>query len=131
MADYVPLFKPGVSVTRRTSAAVTGGQLLGVSGNGTVAPTGANQASWVGVAGHDAASGEDVTVYSGGVQRLIAEGAITAGDILVANATAGQVSTLAAVTTPTAADVTNTRAIVGIALTSAADGALVEVQMER
>lgn len=39
MADYLPLFKPGQDITSTTSAAVTGGQLLVVSGSGTVAPT--------------------------------------------------------------------------------------------
>lgn len=132
MAEYVPLFKPGQAITRQASAAITGGQLVGVSGSGTVAPTTANQAAWVGVAAVDAANGDQVTVYAGGVQRIVAAGAVTAGDVLVPSATAGRVSTLAAVSaTPTAADVTNTRAIVGTALTSAADGALVDVQMER
>jgi hypothetical protein len=131
MTEYVPLYKPGQAVTHQASAAITGGQLVGVSGSGTVAPTGTNQASWVGVAAFDAAVGDQVTVHSGGVQRILAAGAVTAGDLLVASATAGRVSTLAAVTTPTAADVSNTRAIVGIALTSAADGELVEVQMDR
>lgn len=131
MAEYLPLYKAGNSIPSTASAAITGGQLVGISGSGTVAPTGANQASWVGVAAFDAASGERVTVHAGGVQRILAAGAVTAGDLLVASGTAGRVSTLAAVTTPTAADVTNTRAIVGTALTTAADGALVEVQMER
>lgn len=130
MAEYLPLYKPGREITRDASAAITGGQLVGVSGSGTVAPATANQASWVGVAGFDAANGDKVTVYTGGVQRIVASGAVTAGDALVAAAT-GQVSTLAAVSTPTAADVTNTRAVVGFALTSAANGALVEVQMAR
>lgn len=131
MAEYLPLHTPGKAFTRQASATITGGQLVGVSGSGTVAPTSANQASWVGVAGHDAANGDQVTVFTEGVQRIVASGAVTAGDLLVAAATAGSVSTLAAVTTPTAADVTNTRAIVGIALTTAADGALVEVSLQR
>lgn len=130
MPDYVPRFKPGSSVPSTASAAITGGQLVGVSGSGTVAPTAAAQPSWLGVAAFDAASGARVTVHCGGVQRIVASGAVAAGDVLVA-AAAGQVSTVAAVTTPTAADVTNTRAIVGTALTSAASGALVDVQMER
>lgn len=130
MASYVPLFNPGQAITSQASAAITGGQLLAVSGSGTVAPAGANALNWVGVATQDAANGEKVGVVAGGVQRLTASGAVTAGDVVVA-AAAGQVSTLAAVTTPTAADVTNTRAIVGIALTTAANGALVEIKMER
>lgn len=130
MPSYVPLFNPGQAITSQASAAITGGQLLAVSGSGTVAPAGANAVNWVGVATQDASNGDKVGVVSGGVQRLTASGAVTAGDVVVA-AAAGQVSTLAAVTTPTAADVTNTRAIVGIALTTAANGALVEIKMER
>lgn len=130
MADYVPLFSPGQDTTSQASATITGGQLVAVSGSGTVAPAGANAANWVGVAKRDAANGDRVGVTSGGVQRLTASGTVTAGDLVVA-AASGQVSTLAAVTTPTAADVTNTRAIVGIALTTAANGALVEIKMER
>lgn len=130
MADYLPLFQPGQAFTRAASATITGGQLLAVSGSGTVAPAGANATNWVGVAAFDAASGDNVTVHAGGVQRIEAAGGITAGDLVVAGA-AGTVATLAAVTTPTAADVTNTRAIVGVALTTATDGNLVEVQIQR
>jgi hypothetical protein len=129
MGDYVPLYDE-LAFSSQASATITGGQLLAVSGSGTVAPAGANALNWTGVAAFDAASGDQVTVHAGGVQRIVASGAVTAGDQLVA-AASGKVSTLAAVTTPTAADVTNTRARVGIALTTAADGALVEVQMDR
>lgn len=129
MADYVPLFKPGQAVTSTTSAAVTGGQLLIVTGSGTVGPATAKSPKWVGVAAQDAASGATVGYYSGGVQRITASGTVTAGDIVVAGAS-GTVASLAAVTTPTADDVTDSRAIVGIALTTATD-ALVEVRMER
>lgn len=130
MAEYLPLYMPGCAVTSQASAAITGGQLLGVSGSGTVAPTAASQASWVGVAAFDATTGDKVTFYTSGVQRLTASGAITAGDLVVAAAN-GQVSTAAAVTTPTAADVSTSRAIVGLALSSAANGALVDVQTDR
>lgn len=130
MADYLPLFEPGQAFTRATSAAVTAGKVLAVSGSGTVAHAGANAVNWVGVAAFDAASGDNVTVLAGGVQRLVASGTVTAGDLVV-TAAAGTVATLAAVTTPTAADVTNTRAIVGVALTTATTGNLVEVQIQR
>lgn len=129
MADYVPLFKPGAAVTSTTSAIVTGGTLLIVTGSGTVGPGTAKSPAWVGVAAQDAASGATVGYFSGGVQRILASGLVTAGDIVVAGA-AGTVATLAAVTTPTAADVTDTRAIVGLALTTGTD-VLVEIRMER
>lgn len=126
MADFLPKFKPGQSWTATTSAAVTGGKLLEVSGDGTVAHASANSISVVGVAAFDCAnSGDKVTVYTGGIATLVSSGAITAGAKVVAGA-AGVVTALAAVTTPTAADVTNTRAIVGTALTTAS-GNLVTV----
>jgi hypothetical protein len=130
MAEYLPKYLPGASQTRVASATITGGQLLAVTGSGTVGPAGANSTAWCGVAANDAASGANVTVFAGGVQKLVTSGTVTAGDIVVA-AAAGAVSTLAAVTTPTAADVTNSRAIVGIAMTTATTGLIVEIQMER
>lgn len=129
MGDYLPRFE-GDEFTSQASGTITGGQVLAVSGSGTVAAAGANAGNWVGVAGFDASSGDKVTVLRGGIQKLTASGTVTAGDIVVC-AASGKVSTLAAVTTPTAADVTNTRAIVGIALTTATDGNIVDVEMER
>lgn len=121
MADYVPLFKPGQAITRQASAAITGGRMVVVSGNGTVAESAGASAAWVGVAGFDCASGDQVTVYAGGVQRPIASGAITAGDIVV-TAAAGRVVTNAA---PGAGQQ------VGVALSTAADGAAVDVMFLR
>lgn len=121
MSDYSPLYKPGQDITRQASAAVTGGQLLQVSGSGTVAPTTGATAAFLGVARFDAASGADVGVSKGGVQRLVAVGAIAAGDIVVA-AAGGGVATNAA---PGAGQQ------VGVALTSAADGVRAEIDMTR
>lgn len=132
MPEYIPVFKPGEDITLNASAAIIGGQLLVSSGSGSVAPAAAASApGWVGVATTDAASGAKVGVTSGGVQELTCTTAVAAGDLVVSSGTAGQVATLAAVTTPTAADVTGTRAIVGLALTSAAAGAKARIKMER
>lgn len=128
MADNTPVYFPGQAQTAVASATIVGGQLLAVSGVGTVAPAGANAGNVVGVAASDAASGETVTYQTVGRHFLTASGTVTAGDIVVA-AAAGAVSTLAAVTTPTAADVTNTRAIVGVAITTATTGNPVEIQI--
>lgn len=122
MADYLPLFIPGQAHTRTTSAAVVGGNLLIITGTGTVAVSAAATHLWTGVAAFDAASGARVTVHSGGIQRLVAVGAITAGDNVEA-AAGGGVATHA----NGAGDVN----IVGLALTSAINGALVEVQLAR
>jgi hypothetical protein len=100
MADYVPRFKPGQAITSQASAAITGGRLVAVSGSGTVATAGADSALVVGVAAFDvAASGDKVTLYNGGVQKLVASGAITAGAGVVSD-TGGKVKSA---TTATAA----------------------------
>lgn len=121
MADYIPIFIPGEAITLTASAAITGGQLLSVSGNGTVAPAAAGAASWIGVAAFDAASGTRVTVYPRGVvHESTADSAITAADQLQTGAT-GKVKTLAAAAAATTADITAARAVIGVALTTAAD----------
>ena len=94
MADHLPLYTPGSAVTYKTSAAVTGGRLLEVSGSGTAAHAGAASIKVVGVAGFDAESGGDVTVYAGGIQRIPGSAAITAGAEIAS--AAGAPSTCAA-----------------------------------
>lgn len=131
MADYIPPFEDAdANFTMTAGAGITGGRLVFVSGAKTVTETTGVTAAWLGVATQDALSGAKVGVTSGGIQELTASGTIAAGDMVVPAVT-GRVSTLAAVTTPTAADVTNTRAIVGIALTAATDGNKVLVRFER
>lgn len=121
MAEYIPVFKPGKAPTLKASAAITGGQVVAISGPGTVAPAGASSAAWIGVAAFDAAVNDNVTVYNGGIQLVTASGAVTAGDA-VATAATGQVATSA---TPTVAQ------FVGIALTTAVNGAKVRVAFAR
>lgn len=123
MAEYLPLHTPGKAITRQASAAITAGQLVAVSGSGTVAPAAAASTTWLGVAAFDAAVGQQVTVFSEGVQRIVSAGAITAGS----NVEAGAAGT---VTTHT--NGTNDVQIVGLALTTvAAAGLLVEVSLLR
>lgn len=129
MASQVHLFTPGASVTFTAAVDITGGQLVAVTGNRTVSPATAKTAAWIGSAAFDAKAGEKVTVLPGGVQRILASGAIAAGALVVA-AGAGKVSALAAVSTPTPADVTDSRAVVGIALTGGTD-VLVEIALSR
>jgi hypothetical protein len=120
MADYVPLYLPGKAISLTASAAITGGQAVRVSGNGTVAPATSAAHIIIGVAGQDAAaSGDRVLVYSRGtVHRLTAAGAITAADV-VEGAAAGAVATHT--------QGTNDVRVFGIALTTAADTASVTV----
>lgn len=123
MADYVPLFKPGQAFTRPVATTpVVGGRLVEVNGVGTVGPAGAASTAVCGVAAFDTAVGEQVTLYTGGIQRLTASAAITAGGLVAAAAT-GKIAAIGAGVFGT---------LVGIALTSAAaDGDLVEVLMFR
>lgn len=114
MADYLPLFNPGTAVTFTASADVTGGRLVEITGDRTVAHAAAASTKVAGVAGFDAAEGELVTVYSGGVQRPIAAGAIAAGD-RVAAAADGKVATAETGT-------------FGVALAAAADGETAQVR---
>ena len=127
MPDYTPPYIAGRALTLTTSVACVGGDLLAVSGTGTVAPwvpAATPSTKIIGVAAHDAPVSGRVTVYGfGPVHESVADGTVTAGDQIVASATAAtQVRTCPAVTTPTAGDVTNTRSILGIALTTATVG---------
>ena len=118
MADYLPKFKPGEAVTFTASADITGGRLVAVTGPRAVGPAAADSAAVVGVAAFDVKAGESVTVYTraGGVQRLTASGAITAG-AKVSSAAAGKIQTVGATTNP-----------VGLALgTAAADNDVIDV----
>lgn len=121
MPEYQPLYVDGDAIARQASAAITGGQLVYVSGSGTVAPTTAATPSWLGVAAFDAISGGLVTVFPDGIQRLVASAAITAGATVEA-AASGQVAPHT--------NGTNDVNIVGVALnTVTAAGQLVEVSL--
>jgi hypothetical protein len=111
MAESTPAYLPGNSLTLTASAAITGGQLVAISGNKTVAPAGAGSAAWIGVAGNDAASGAKVTVFCGHVHEVASSGAIAAGANVISGA-AGVVVTIGA-----EADYSK---VVGIALSAAA-----------
>lgn len=119
MGDYQPKFKPGEAITRAITATVTGGRLVTVAG----AQCAANAADWLGVASRDAVSGDRVTVYTEGVQRLTATGAIAAG-ARVKTAANGTVQTFTAGTD--AADL-----LVGIALAAGVDGGQLDVKLVR
>ncbi|MGB3484015.1 MAG: DUF2190 family protein [Mycobacterium sp.] len=112
MAEHTPHYLPADRLPRTTSAAVTGGQVVVVSGNDTVAPIAAPNEAWLGVAGHDAASGAQVVVYTEGVHLVGATGTIAAGKPVI-GATGG---TVAAFTTGT----DEPEEIIGTALSAAA-----------
>lgn len=112
--SYLPLYRPGDTVTFNVTTAVTAGQAVEVgTADMSVAPAAAASAKFVGIAGHDAKVGDKLTVEVGKpIHELKATGAITRGQKLEA-AAAGSVRTLAS------------GAAIFLALTSAADGGLV------
>lgn len=121
MPEYLPITKPGQAETSKASAVITGGQVVAVSGDGTIAPAAAASTAVIGVAAFDAAQNDNVTYFSGGTQNCLASGAITAGSPVIA----GAAGTVVASATPPAGQQ------IGVAKTTAADGARVRVQWTR
>lgn len=92
MADYSPVLANGNKpFTLQASAAITGGQLVSVSGAGTVAPTAGADGKVVGVAATDAANGAKVTIWPliGPVHESVSPAGSTAGDSLSSAASGG------------------------------------------
>ena len=120
MAQYLPLFRPGDTVTFIATSDITGGQPVQVGTNNSersAAPAAAGSESYIGIAGHDAGSGDRVTVEVGKpIHLLKAVGAVARG-ALVETATGG----VRAVSTETGG------AAIGLALTAAGDGEAVQV----
>jgi hypothetical protein len=115
MGAYEPKWLMSDVITGTASATITGGQLLIVSGNGTVGPATADSNAVIGVAAFDALSTEQVSYFPRGkVHVTTAAGAITAA-ARVNSAAAGTIATASAAV-----------ANIGVALTTAADTALCE-----
>lgn len=92
MADYVPVYYGGAEpYTMTASATITGGQVLVASGVGTVAPSSGASGAFVGVAAHDATSGQRVTVWPipGVVHETTTPAGVTAGAALASAASGG------------------------------------------
>lgn len=107
--------------TYTASAAVTGGTLVEhTAGDRRCQPAGAGSLLVAGVALHDAALNQTVTVAGEGVWNVVAAGAITAGQRLIA-AAGGQVA--AAGAAPDA------RTLVGMAQNDTANAALCPVRL--
>jgi hypothetical protein len=118
MAEYVPLYLPGQTITKPCSANVTGGQPVYASGNNTIANTAAAANIPIGVASFDGVSGDQIQfVGRGAVHRLLASGTVTAGDVV-------EMAAAGAVATHTVG--TNDARAFGVALTTAT-AALVEI----
>lgn len=95
MPEHTPDHLVGGAVTFLATTDVSGGQVVAISGNESVAATSAATAAWRGIAAFDAKSGERVTVLSGGVHTLTSTGVIAAGAAVVA-AAGGKVAALGA-----------------------------------
>ena len=110
MAAYLPKFAGSEPFTKLASADIIGGRLVSASGANTVANSGADVATVIGVAGDDALNGAPVTVYPrpAGVHPLVASAAIAVG-AKVMSAAGGKVATIGAGANP-----------IGIALEAAA-----------
>lgn len=121
MADYLPVYTPAQAFTLTASAAITGGQLVEVTGSGTVGPAAVTSAKVLGVAAFDAGSGQRVTIWGPGIHEVTAAANITAGDPIKAAAN-GQVTAYTVGT-----DAVN--ALLGKAITTAASGSLVRFQI--
>ncbi len=125
MPDYLRKHGPGERVTYGTTAAVTGGQLVTISGNGTVAPTAGGASVVEGVAKRDAATGQVVTVESGGIAPLTASAAVAASG-RVMPAASGAVQPYGPVAPATVADPAH---IIGHATEAIAAGAVGRVRL--
>ena len=142
MADFVPVFMPGTAQTLGAGGTIAGGDLVTLSAASTVVKAGVTAStSYIGVAGHDATTGAKVTVHIlKAVFDSIADGAVAVGDQLTTTSTANrQVKSLAASAAnitgapPLASDintalnlaVNSARAIIGMAITAAADNQVV------
>jgi len=121
MSDYTPVFTGNIApFTATTAGAVTGGNVLIWSAANVVTVSGADSTAVCGVAGHDAASGAQVTIWpiEGCVHRLVASGAIAALAGVVSDAS-GQVKTATIATAAAAAT------LIGVAANAAAGSPLV------
>jgi hypothetical protein len=136
--DYNPVYLPGDAITLTASGLIGAGDLLVVSGSGTVAAASADASrAVIGVAGGAALAAERVLVYGRGpVHESVADGTVTAGDQVRSTGTAGRTvaplppaatllpGTYSAADAQAAVDaaVNAARAAIGIAITTAADG---------
>ena len=122
----LPLFQGGgPEITMTTTAAVTAGRLVEVSGNRSIAHAPASSQKCIGVAKQTgSAVGDKIGVATSGVWELTAQTAISAGDLVVVSAAGdGRVQsrdTINVATTPTEATIeaafADALAVVGIAL---------------
>jgi hypothetical protein len=132
--DYTAVFLPGLTMTSQAAGTIVGGDPVEVAGSGTVQKTtagpsaGLGSAACIGIAAHDATAGQKVTVICDRcVHEGAADGVINAAAQVMSSSVAGRQVKAVPVTggSPGKADVDQARVIIGIALTTASDGAVV------
>jgi len=119
MADYSPVYANGIApFTATASATITGGTFVEASTTGAVATSGTASTKVVGVAAHDAVSGQRVTVWPipGVVHEIVHTAGGTVGDVITSLSTGLAASTAAATAAAAGTDL-------GVALTTAAAAA--------
>ena len=146
MPDYSAAYLSGSAVPSVAASAITGGDPVEVAGPGQVRKVTSNGSpKYLGIAGHDAVMGQPVTVIAAKpVHDGVADGVITAGDLLGASAAVGRTVRTVAASSVSAQDVTatptqatintainavgtalntsGTSRRIGVAMTAAADG---------
>ena len=133
MPGYVPVTPAVATVTLTAAARIDAGDPLVIAAPGQVRRNALAglPAPYIGVAANDAEPGQAVTVHVGQcIHEGRSQGPVTAGDLLLAGWVAGrQVLTCPAPPpVPSGTDVWVARSVVGVAVTTAADGELVRWQ---
>lgn len=128
MAEYTAHWPSGPK-TYTAGGTISGGQVVAISTADTVVATSGATTAWVGVAAHDAVSGDRITVLPvrGARHTLTASGTIAVGDQVVSAAN-GQVAALAAAGGATAGDINSARQVIGTAVTAATNGNAVDIE---
>lgn len=121
MPQQISVYAPGVNVTGQATAAVTARRFTAISGNRTAkgnlaVATAAAGARAFGVARNDAAIGDLVDIVRGGVVRVDAGGAITAGAEVEVGATGKAITKASGIA-------------VGYVVTGAANNGVAEVHL--
>ncbi|MFE3081782.1 hypothetical protein [Nocardia tengchongensis] len=96
MSDWLPRYAHEKPVPMLTSAPVTGGQLVYISGNNTIAPTSSASTLAFGIAAmDDLVGGNVITVFRACIGTIAASGAIAAATAIIP-AASGAVATIGA-----------------------------------
>lgn len=90
MANYTPYLPENSYTFTAGTGGVIGGTCVTAADGMVALKPAADTAKIVGVAGFDADAGDKVTVFAGGVHKLTAAAAVTAGDYLISDS-AGKV----------------------------------------